>query len=72
VQVGVVLELLAPGVEDCHATDLGPQMFGIASNIEEGLRDTTKQQGIELLRVLKDQGREVLWQGKNPMDVGGL
>ena len=68
----MMLELAAPGMEDGQSANLGTEMLGIASNIEEGLRDTTKQQGIEFLRVLKDQGREVLWQGKNPMDVGGL
>jgi hypothetical protein len=59
-------------VEYGQSANLGTEMLGIAGNIEEGLRDATKQQGVKLLRVLKDQGREVLWQGKNPMDVGGL
>jgi hypothetical protein len=72
VEVGMMLELLAPGMENGQSANLGTEMLGIAGNIEEGLRDATKQQGVKLLRVLKDQGREVLWQGKNPMDVGGL
>jgi hypothetical protein len=43
-------------MEDGQSANLGTEMLGIASNIEESLRDATKQQGIELLRILKDQG----------------
>ena len=34
----VMLELLIPGVEHAEEADLGAEMFGIASNVEEGNR----------------------------------
>lgn len=68
----VVLELLAPGVEHRQAAQLGAEMLGIAGNVQKRLRHATKKQRIEHLRIVKDEGREVLWQGKNPMDVGRL
>ena len=34
--VGVMLELLIPGVEHAKEADLSPEMLGITSNFEEG------------------------------------
>src|ERR1022692_766756 len=36
VQVGMQVQVLAPGVEDGEETDFGAQMLGIAGNREEG------------------------------------
>ena len=38
----VVLELPAPSMEDGHATDFSPEMFGVAANVHEGLGHATK------------------------------
>jgi hypothetical protein len=38
VDVGVMLEVLAPGVEDGEEADLGPEAIGIGGNLLQGLR----------------------------------
>jgi hypothetical protein len=71
-EMGVMMELLAPGVQHGKAPDLGPEMRGLLSDVLEGLRDGAKEQAIELARVLQRQRPEIVRQGKNHMDVGCL
>ena len=71
-QVGVMVQLLAPGVEDGEATDLGAEMLGGPGDILERLGDRAKEQPIEEARVLERQRPEVMRQGKDHMAVGGL
>jgi hypothetical protein len=68
----VVLELAAPGVEDRHAADLGPEMLGVAGDIEETLRHGAKEQAIEQARIVQNERAEVLGQGKDGVLVGRL
>jgi hypothetical protein len=42
-------------MEDGHAADLGPEMLGIAGNIEETLRHGAKEQAIEGARIVQDE-----------------
>jgi hypothetical protein len=71
-EMGVMVQLLAPGVEDGEATDLGPKMRRVLGNILEGLRDGAKEQAIEVAGVLQRQGTQVVRQGKDHMRVGRL
>jgi hypothetical protein len=72
VQVWVMLELAAPGMQDRHATDLGAEMLGVAGDIDKALRDAAKEQAIEGSRIVQDERAEVLGQGKNGVLVGRL
>ena len=49
-QVGVMVQLLAPGVQDGEAADLRAKMRGVAGDILEGLRHRAKEQAIEEAR----------------------
>jgi hypothetical protein len=61
----VRLKLRSPRVEDRHAPDLGPQVLGIAGDVQETLGDGAKEQPIERARIGEDEWAEVLGQGKN-------
>ena len=69
VEMGVMLELLAPGMEDGQASQVGTEMLGIAGNIQEGLGDSAKQQGIEHTGILEDQRTQRLGQGKDRVHI---
>ena len=67
-----MVQLLAPGMEHGEAADLRPEMLGVSSDVLERLRDRAKEQAIEQAGVLECQGPQVVWQGKDHMDVGGV
>src|SRR5712691_6073107 len=71
-QVGVMVQLLTPGVEDGEAADLGSEMLGVPGDVLERLSDRAKEQPIEEARVLERQRPEGMRQGKDHMAVGGL
>ena len=70
--MGVMVQLLAPGVQHGEAPDLGPEMLGVPSDVLERLGDGAKEQPIEEAGVLERQGPEVVREGKDHMDVGRL
>ena len=70
--MSMILELATPSVQDRHPSEFGPQVLGIASNVEEGLRHGAKKQIVEGPWVLQDQGSEVLREGKDAVFVGRL
>ena len=65
----VVLELLAPGMEHRQTAKLGPEMLGVAADIQQALGYGMKEEGIEHAGIVKDEGTEFLRQGGNHMDV---
>jgi hypothetical protein len=69
-EMGMVGQLLAPGVEHGKAPDLSPEMLGGLSNVLERLGDRAKEQAIEVAGVLQRQGPQGVRQGKDDMDVG--
>jgi hypothetical protein len=71
-EMGVIVQLLAPGVEHGEATNLRPEMFGGLGNVLECLGNGAKEQAIEWARVLEHQRPQVVWQGKDDMGVGRL
>src|SRR2546429_1175377 len=68
----MLVQLLAPGVEDGEAADLGSEMRGIRGDVLERLGDRAKEQAIEEARVLERQRPEVMRQSKDHMAVSGL
>ena len=71
-EMRVMVQLLAPGVEHGEAPDLRAEMRGIPRDILEGGGHRAKQQAIELARVLECQGPQGVRQGKDDMCVWGL
>jgi hypothetical protein len=69
VQVRVVLELGTPRVQHGQAAHLGPEILGVARDVQQALGHGVKQEGIEHAGILKDEGTELLGQGGNHMDV---
>jgi len=51
VQVRMVLQWLAPGVQDRQKAKMGPEMPGILRDRQEGLCDRVKEEGVEALGV---------------------
>jgi hypothetical protein len=68
-EMRVVLELLAPGMEHRQTAELGPEMLGVDADVQKALGYGMKEEGIEQVGILKDEGTEFLWQGRNHMDV---
>ena len=62
VHVRVVLEVLAPGVQDCDDADVGAEVLAIGSNGDQRLGRSLKQQPVDLGLVLvghrADHGRK--------------
>src|SRR5439155_21373467 len=71
-QMGMMVQLLTPGVQHGEAADLGPEMLRVSSDILERLADGTKEQAIEVARVLVRQRPQGLRQCKDHWAVGGL
>jgi hypothetical protein len=65
----MVLQLLAPGMEDGQKANVGPEMRGILRNGYEGLGDRLDQEGIEEAGVLEGEPIEHVGQGKDDMEV---
>ena len=55
-EMGVMVQLLAPGVQHGEAANLRPEMLGVPGDVLERLRHGAKEQTIEQARVLERQG----------------
>ena len=71
-EMGMVVQLLAPGVQHGEAANLRPEMFRVPGDVLEGLGDRAKEQAIEVAGVLQRQGPQGVRQGKDHMGVGRL
>ncbi len=67
--VRVMFEFLIPGVEHTEEADLRAEMFGIASDFEEGCSTGLQQEMVQDLLVLQGERRQFMRQGKDNMDV---
>ena len=67
--MGVMLELLVPGMKNAEETDLGAQMPGIFSDFQKRLGARPEQQTIDDLFVLQGQWRQFVWQRENDMGI---
>jgi len=55
VDMGMKLEFLVPGVKHAEEADLGPEMSGVARDLEKSFCAGTKQQPIDQFFVLQGQ-----------------
>jgi len=58
--MGVMLEFLIPGVKDTEEADLGAEMLGIASDLEEGFGTGLQQQMVQDFLVLQGERRQLM------------
>src|SRR5712691_8797476 len=59
----VMFEFLIPGVKHTEEADLGAEMFGIASDFEEGCGTGLQQQMVQNFLVLQGERRQLMGQG---------
>src|SRR5439155_20511266 len=69
VEMGVMVELLAPGMEHGEPADLCAEMLGVPGDVLKRLGDRAKEEPIEQARVLERQGSQVGRQGKDPAEL---
>ena len=70
--VGMMIEPLAPSVQHAEKADLGAEMFGIGGDLQHGLGAGSKQQGIDDLLIVQCQPRQVVRQRKHDMEVADI
>ena len=69
VQMGMVLQVLAPGVKHGEDADASAEESRIGGQFEQGLGDSTKQQGVHQSLISQCQRSERLGQGEDDMGV---
>ena len=70
VDVGMMLQLLIPGVKDAEEADLGSEALGVGGNFEKRLGAATEQQVVDQFFVLQSQGRQLVGERKHDVSVG--
>ena len=65
----VMFEFLIPGVKHAKEADLGAEMFGIASDFEEGFGAGLQQEVVQDLLVLPGERCQLMGQGEDNMNV---
>ena len=67
--VGMMLQLLIPGVEDAEESDFGAEMLGVGGDVDQRLGAATEQQPVDHFLVLQGQRRQLVGQRKHDMSV---
>ena len=67
--VGVVLEVLAPGVKDGQEADLGPEVLGIGGDLLQGLGGGAEQEAVDHALVLQGDRAERRRKSKHHMKI---
>jgi hypothetical protein len=69
VEVGMIQEVLAPGMENADHPHLGAEMFGVLGEFRERLGGRVKKQVVQELRVHGNQGIQFGGEGEDHMEV---
>jgi hypothetical protein len=67
--VGVMQQVLPPGVQNAEKADGGSQMFGVRGDFQQGIRTGLQQQTVDLLFVLQGERGQFMRQGKYDVEV---
>ncbi len=67
--VGVVGEVLAPGVEHGQVADLGSEVARVCGNPAQGLSGRAEENVVDDTLVLESDGRDGVRDGENDMEV---
>ena len=62
VNVGMMLQLLIPGVEDAEEADLGAEVLRVRGNFDQGLGAAAEQQPVDHFFILQGQWRQLVGQ----------
>jgi len=68
-QMWVVHQILAPGVQHGQKTDLGPQVLTVGGDLQERLGRRPKQQAVNHARIVQRQRTELGRQREHDMEV---
>ena len=67
--MGMMQQLLSPGMQDGDEADLGAQVFGIGGDGAQGLGAGVEEQIIEQRLILEGDGRDRLGDGKDDVEI---
>ena len=67
--VGMIHEVLAPGVQNADTPYLRPEMFRVLCELGEGLGDRTEEKIGKDLAVHGDQGIKFRGEGEDHMEI---
>jgi hypothetical protein len=67
--VGMLHEVLAPGVQNTDTPYLCPEMFRVVCEFRKGLGDRTEKKIVQGFAVHGDQGVEFRGEGEDYMEV---
>jgi hypothetical protein len=68
--VGMLHEVLAPGVQNTDTPYLCPEMFWVVCEFREHFGDRTEKKIVQDLAVHGDQGMEFRGEGEDHMEIG--
>ena len=71
VDMGMKLQSLVPGMEHAEEADLGAEMAGIASDLQQGFGAGVKQQVVDQPLVLQCERSQFPRQGEDDVDIAG-
>jgi len=69
-EVGVIVEVLAPTMQHCNEADLCPQMFGIGGDRAQRLGRRLEQDGVDRRLVLEGDRRDLGRQCEHHVEIG--
>jgi len=69
VYMGMMLEVLPPGMEDTEKPDLRAEVFGVAGKFEQRSGTGAEEQVIKQTLVLEDESGELVRQGEDDVEV---
>lgn len=70
VDVGVMGEVLRPGMEDGGEANVGAEMTRVGRDIEEGLGRSMEQEIVEALGIPKEERAEGIGKGEDDVEMG--
>ena len=71
VNVGMMLQLLVPGVQDTEEADLGAEALWVCGDLQKCLSAAAEQQAIDDVLVLKSERPQVVRQREDHMSITG-
>jgi hypothetical protein len=69
VDMGVMLQVLSPGVEHAERADVCAEMLGSGRNFQEGRGAGLEERAIEEALILIGEGRQLVREGEDYMHV---
>lgn len=72
VHVGMMQQVLSPGVENTEESDIGSKMFGIGGHLQKRGRRRTEEQIVKDPRVLQRQHTQLARQREDDVEIAGI